>query len=471
MNYSILKILFLIFLIVYSGKPQTKFPDSPEGKIAASYIQTFNNGKEKDWRQFFLENVSEKELKERSIESRVERSLIMQKELKSFEVQKLISSSEKELSLLVKAENGEILTISFKFGPMHKLTGIHIMMGEVASEETGPPMSKTDVINAIETYLSELVQSDKFSGTVFAARDTNIVFKNAYGFADKRFNTPNKINTKFNLGSINKFFTRLAIAQLAESGKLSFDDFIIEHLPDYPNKMIAEKVTIKHLLEMTSGLGDFFGEKYQMLPKDKIRNLKDYLYLFSQDTLLFKPGTNRRYSNAGYIVLGLIIEKISGIDYYTYVKENIYKPAGMENTDSYPMDAITPNLATGYTHPEGDSINWISNIYTAPGRGSSAGGGYSTVDDLYKFIQALRYGKLLSPKYSAWMLTGDLPTNDPELPLKKGDFGIAGGAPGINAAIEFDAESGNLIIVLSNYDPPAAREVADKIRIWMKRLE
>jgi D-alanyl-D-alanine carboxypeptidase len=471
MTHSIPKILFLVFIIISTVVSQINLPDTPEGKIAASYIETFNIGKEKDWRHFFLENISDKSLKDRPIESRIERSLMMQKELKSLEVQKLISSSEKEISLLVKAGNGEILTLTLEFEPTHKLAGIRIMMGEAAPEEIGPPMSKKEVINAIETYIAERVRSDKFSGTVLAARDTNIIFKNAYGFADKRFNTPNKIDTKFNLGSINKFFTRLAIAQLAEAGKLSFDDLIIKHLPDYPNKIIAEKVTIKHLLEMTSGLGDFFGEKYQMVPKDKIRNLKDYLYLFVQDTLLFEPGKNRRYSNAGYIVLGLIIEKISGMDYYTYVRENIFKRAGMENTDSYPMDGITPNLATGYTHPEGDSTNWVSNIYTAPGRGSSAGGGYSTVDDLFKFIQALRNGKLLSPKYSSWMLTGDLPSNDPEIPLRKGDFGIAGGAPGINAAVEFDAESGNLIIVLSNYDPPAAMEVARKLRGLLMRMK
>lgn len=470
MKYFFILVITVQFLSSFCFS-QVKLPNTPEVAIVTAYIRAFNSGNESIMKDFIRNNFSENSLKDRSIDSRLERYRMMRAEMKSLEIQKLISSREKELSILAKAGNGETLTLGFEFDDSHKLSGIRIMLGESEPEEIGPPMTKKEFLVEIEKYLSEIVRADKFSGAVLIARDTNIIFKNAYGYADKPFNTPNRIDTKFNLGSINKFFTRLAIGQLAEAGKLSFDDLIIKHIPDYPNKTVAQKVTIKHLLEMTSGLGDFFGEKYEMIPKIRIRTLQDYLQLFVKDSLLFEPGTNRRYSNAGYIVLGLIIEKISGVDYYSYVRENIFKRAGMENTDSYMMDGITPNLATGYTHPEGDSINWVSNIYTAPARGSSAGGGYSTVDDLFKFIQALRNGKLLSAKYSHWMLTGDLPETDPELPLKKGDFGIAGGAPGINAAVEFDASTGSLVIVLGNYDPPAAMEVARKLRGLLMRTK
>lgn len=138
---------------------------------------------------------------------------------------------------------------------------------------------------------------------MLVARDTSIIFLRVYGYADKRFNVPNRTDTKFNLGSINKFFTKVAIGQLAVQGKLLFDDKLIKHLPDYPNKSIAEKVTIGQLLTMTSGLGDFFSEKYDQTPKDKIRTLQDYLHLFVGEPLVFEPGTQQRYSNAGYIVL------------------------------------------------------------------------------------------------------------------------------------------------------------------------
>ncbi|HCV42431.1 MAG TPA: hypothetical protein DGH68_03035, partial [Bacteroidetes bacterium] len=197
----------------------------------------------------------------------------------------------------------------------------------------------------------------------------------------------------------------------------------------------------------------------------------DYLQFFVNDSLLFEPGTQRRYSNAGYIVLGLIVERLSGQDYYTYVHDHIFKPALMNNSDWFASDAVTPNLATGYTHPERDEHTWISNIHELPGRGSSAGGGYSTLDDLYSFIHALLGGKLLNARYSEWMLTSMLPQTDPPLPLKHGGIGIAGGTAGVNAAVELDAESGNVVIVLANYDPPAAEAVSKTIRELMKRVK
>jgi CubicO group peptidase (beta-lactamase class C family) len=347
---------------------------------------------------------------------------------------------------------------------------LQIEMGEAEPEESGPPLKKDEMLAETDKMLTDRMQKDVFSGTVLIAKDTSVWFKKSYGFAEKRFKVPNQNDTKYNLGSINKYFTRIAITQLAEKNKLSFDDLIIKHLPDYPNKTVAGKVKIQHLLDMSSGLGDFFGEQYIKTPKDQIRTLKDYLPFFVEKDLSFEPGTGQQYSNAGYIVLGLIIEKISGQDYYSYVRENIFKPAGMMSTDSYLMDAVTPNLATGYTHPENDNKTWVSNIYTAPGRGSSAGGGYSTVEDMFNLIQALRYGKILSPRYSALILTRVLPEKDPALPVKEGAIGIAGGAPGINSIVQFDASTGELVIALGNYDPPAAMDAAKKIRGLMKRL-
>jgi D-alanyl-D-alanine carboxypeptidase len=467
---SVITVISVLLLFSVS-LGQTKLPDTPEGKIAGDYLQIFNSGDEKALREFFILNITERGLKDRPIETRIERFRALRNDLKSFEFQKVLDATTAEISVLVKSETGELLTLGFMFEPEHKLSGIRVLMGEASPEESGPPLSKKEFIDEIERFIAASVNLDKFSGSVLVARNQDILFKHACGSAEKRFNTPNTIETKYNLGSINKFFTRLAIAQLAQTGKLSFEDRLIRDLPDYPNKSIAEKITIKQLLEMTSGFGDFFNQKYETTPKEKIWTLTDYLSLFANDTLLFEPGTNHRYSNAGYIVLGLIIEKISGQDYYTYVRENVFIPAGMHNTDWYPMDGITSDLATGYTHPDRDTVTWISNIYSAPGRGSSAGGGYSTIDDLYKFIQALRNGKLLSPKYSAWMVTGEVPLSDPDIPLKNGDFGIAGGAPGINAAVEFDAATGDIIIALGNYDPPAAVDVARKIRGLLKRMK
>jgi D-alanyl-D-alanine carboxypeptidase len=220
-------------------------------------------------------------------------------------------------------------------------------------------------------------------------------------------------------------------------------------------------VTISHLLDMTSGIGDFFGEKYLLTPKDRIRNLSDYLLLFGDKPLLFEPGTNRQYSNGGYIVLGLIIEKVSGQTYFDYVQDHIYKIAGMENTTHLEADVPEENVASGYTnnwdendHPGEPRRN---NIYTRPARGSSAGGGYSTADDILKLVLALKSNKLSAPRTSE--------------EISRQGIAIAGGAPGINAKVETNPKTDYIIIVLSNYDPPAAEKVARKIDSFLERLK
>ena len=287
--------------------------------------------------------------------------------------------------------------------------------------------------------------------------------------------SPNRPDTKFNLGSINKIFTQTAIAQLAEKGKLSFTDTIRKHLPEYP-LAAADRITIQQLVSMTSGLGDFFGEKFNATPKARIRTLEDYFRLFATDPLLYEPGTSRRYSNAGYIVLGLIIEKVSGQSYYDYVRENIYGPAGMTSSDSYLQDAVVPNRATGYTS-EDENEKRLSeprtNIYELPGRGSSAGGGYSTAQDLLRFDVAMRAGKLLSPAWTAWFYSDrTAPPSGPQPasakpPKLSGGRGAAGGTSGVNAVLEMDLDTGYTVVVLSNLDPPSAEKVSKTLRQWL----
>ncbi len=291
------------------------------------------------------------------------------------------------------------------------------------------PAETTDAARskALGAYLDALVARDLFSGTVLLARNGKPLFLKSYGMANKEWNVPNTNDTKYNLGSINKFFTNIALKQLRDAGKLDFDKPLRTYLPDYPSD-VADRITIKQLMEHRSGLGDIFGPEYQSIPKNRLRTLADYLPLFVNKPLQFEPGAEQRYSNAGYIVLGLVIEKVTGASYYDYVRDHIFKPAGMTSTDSYTPDEVVPRRATGYAQGR-------ANIYSLPGRGSSAGGGYSTAEDLLRLLQ--------------WM-----PKTD--------GLGIGGGAPGMNAAVEIGGDW--QVIILSNYSPPAAEEVGANIR-------
>jgi CubicO group peptidase (beta-lactamase class C family) len=217
---------------------------------------------------------------------------------------------------------------------------------------------------------------------------------------------------------------------------------------------------------MASGIGDFFNPEFESMPKNRVRTLKDFLPLFASEPLLFEPGAKHQYSNGGYIVLGAIVEKVSGQDYYRYVREHIFMPAGMQNTDWYEADTPTPNLANGYTREgveDKDKTVRRNNFYTRPAKGSSAGGGYSTAEDLLKFTQALQARKLRVPEFRG--------PDSPGAQLPAGYVGIAGGSPGVNALLVSDPETGYTVIVMSNYDPPSAEKVGKQIRAWLANVK
>ncbi len=315
-----------------------------------------------------------------------------------------------------------------------------------------------DFLRQAEDLAMKLAGEDKYSGTFLIAKEGEPVLTRSYGLADKDTKVPNNADTIYNLGSINKIFTALAIGILADEGKLSLDDTIGKHLPGYPNKDAREKATIRQLLSMTSGIGDIFGPEYDATPKTRLRSIDSYLPLFASKPLEFEPGSDRRYSNGGFLVLGAIIEKASGQSYYDFVRSKIFLPLEMKDTDSYEVDSQKAGIAKGYTRPEGSKAERTRNLDSLPGRGSSGGGGYSTAADLLKFVNALDSGKLKVPE-SLRKADGVMIARM----LSKG-LGIAGGAPGINAVIESKMRGGYTLIVLSNYDPPSAIELGREIR-------
>lgn len=301
-------------------------------------------------------------------------------------------------------------------------------------------MSDADVARALGAYLDALAKRDLFSGNVLVAHGDTTLFAKSYGAANKDFNVPNTADTRFNLGSISKDFTRTAIDQLVKGGKLTYDTTLATVLPDVKIEH-ADRITIRQLLDHQSGMGDFLGPDFAALPKDSLNELRDFLPLFESKPLEFEPGKGRRYSNAGYIVLGLVIEKLSGTTWRDYVRTNIFEPLGMTATGNVDVDAVVPNRAVGYSRGKGTGMPLHSNVFLQPRRGSSAGETYSTTGDLLKFSKFLRT-----------RVHGDGPVG----------FGIAGGLPGANAVLELADDY--TIIVLANYDPPVAEVVATSVR-------
>lgn len=358
--------------------------------------------------------------------------------------------------------------------PPHRITRLNFAPARPPSDlPPAPKLSDAELPKALEAYVKKLADSDAFSGTVLLAKDGKPLFTGAYGQASRRYGVPNKLDTKFNLGSMNKMFTGVAIAQLVQAGKLSFDDPVGKYLSsEWLPADAAQKIKIGHLLTHTSGLGSYFNQKFMQASRDRFRQVDDYKELVADDTPQFEPGTQWSYSNTGFLLLGAVVEKVAGQPYFDYVRENIYKPAGMVNSDCYDMDEAVPNLAMGHLRQQGKSGTvWKENTFMHVIRGGPAGGGYSTVEDLLRFDQALRGNKLLNPEMTQKVLTAKPELSSPEYGFgfgiqgtpKDRVVGHTGGFPGISASLEMFLDSGYTAVVLSNADP-GSQAVVQKIR-------
>jgi CubicO group peptidase (beta-lactamase class C family) len=452
------------------------FPDTAIGREFASLVDAINSGDPERLLAHF-ETYFPAEMAEPLAAT----TLLNSKAMGNLLIHRIDESTETSIAALVETTLSEEW-LSVRLTHEDGLPQIDLSTGKpLPGTVPEQPLDDDALAEEMSSYLTKLAEADVFSGAVLVARDGEPVFAEAFGLADTDLGIANTLETRFNLGSMNKMFTAVAIAQLQESGKLDFSDPIALHLPGYPAD-IAEQVTIHHLLTHTSGLGDIFGPQYEQ-EKETLHTLRDYLELFVDEPLRFEPGDRHEYSNAGFIVLGLIIEEVSGQDYFDFVRERVFQPAGMNATDSFERDAETPDLAIGYTlplPPRREDLTMAdvlaprqpNDAFLSP-RGTSAGGGYSTVGDLLAFERALRSGILLQPETVAMLIEGKVDTFGPEVRYGYGFVddrlgsqrivGHTGGAPGINGALDMYWDLGATVIALANLDN-AVRNVAMKAK-------
>jgi CubicO group peptidase (beta-lactamase class C family) len=469
------------------AQPQVTLPGTPAGRQAAALLQVFNEGRGDTMLAFIREHYAKSALAQQPAERQLGTFGELWDDTSGLILQKVESSSDRTIVLLGRdklAGESVRLRIDVEAKKPHGILGVKVLPLAQPASDSGRPLTDEEVAKEIQAYVEKLVAADAFSGTVLIARGDKPLYQGAFGLASRAFQVPNRLDTKFNLGSMNKMFTAIAIAQLVEAGKLSFEDKVGKLLPDHPNKAVAEKVTVHQLLTHTSGLGSHFNAKYFEADKSRFREIKDYFPLFVDEPPAFEPGTSWRYSNAGFFLLGAIIEKVSGQNYFDYVREHIYKPAGMTNSDSYELDRDPPNLAVGYTDQgpggkQSPTREW-NNLFLHV-KGGPAGGGYSTVEDLWRFSLALQAHKLLGARSTQLVLTGKVQPRQEEAEMKYayGFFeeqipgghivGHGGGFPGINSQLDIYLGRGYTVAVMSNYDPPAAGRVARRIRTLLLR--
>jgi CubicO group peptidase (beta-lactamase class C family) len=326
----------VLILAVLATPVLAQTPDAAEAaqeRRAVGLVRALKSNDADTVLRFLEENFAPATWERRSPEEWRQTVGQLMRRLAPMEMQGVEITRPHTLDLLLGPANADdpAATLGFEFEneAPYRIAGLSVELGSPHGRDNDLPLAR----------------EDRFSGTALVAHRGEVIFTSAHGLASKRYNAPNSMNTRFDLGSINKAFTKIAVGQLHQQGKLSLDDWIVDHLPDYPNREVAETVTIEQLLEHTSGLGDMFNDTFFRSSRSLYRSPQDYFRVFA----LFEPGTGRQYSNAGYIVLGAIIEAVSDESYDGYIARHVFEPAGMASSGFFERDGIEPNIAEGYT--------------------------------------------------------------------------------------------------------------------------
>jgi D-alanyl-D-alanine carboxypeptidase len=447
---------------------QVQLPDTPAAHQLAAWLAAFNSGDRATLLAFLQKNFPARA-------PEIDGEMGFREETGGFDLKKSGDCAASKCSaILQERRSDQFARIVVDVDPAEPNAIRKLELRAIPRPADFPivRMTQTEALKAFRAYLDQAAAAGRFSGTALVAKNGKPVFTAAYGMADRDKKIPNQLGTQFRIGSMNKMFTATAVLQLVQAGKINLTDPLGKYLTDYPNKDVASKVTIHHLLTHTGGTGDFFGPEFDK-HRLELRTLQDYVKLYGQRGLAFEPGSRWEYSNYGFLLLGLVVEKASGQDYYAYVREHIFKPAGMNSTDSLPEDQPVPGRSVGYTKMN-DAREWRPNVDTLPSRGTSAGGGYSTVEDLLAFANALENHKLLDAQHVDLLTTGKVerPDGGSKYGYGFGDeisadgvrcFGHGGGAPGMNGDLKICPQSGYVIVVLANLDPQAAGHASDFI--------
>jgi CubicO group peptidase (beta-lactamase class C family) len=341
----------------------------------------------------------------------------------------------------------------------------------LVDEQEQPAVHEIDVefVEFLSDDLVKLTNKNNFSGVVLFARGEKILFYRAYGLASREYDVLNTPDTRFNMASASKMFTSVIIAKLVEEEQLSFNDPIGNYLDtDWVSSEVGAQVKISHLLNHTSGLGHYWDEydKYSYA----IRELNDYKPIID-DTLAFEPGTDWQYSNSGYLLLGVIIEEVTGKSYYENVQTMIFDPIGMVESGFFLLDEPHQNLATGYYEDEEGQGKLKNNLQLHGVRGSSAGGGWSTGADMLRFFLALKSDTLISSETREilWTPKPMSPDYGYGFQIEDNWIGHWGGFPGIEAFAMYFPTSDHTIIIFSNYYD-SALPLINKLYRWYPKL-
>jgi len=345
--------------------------------------------------------------------------------------------------------------------------GLVLAAGPALAQDDGPPrpqlpplavnsqMTDPQIGAALDPWLAGLQRADVFNGAVLVARDGREIFARAYGGRDVATNTALGVDDRFAIASIGKVFTHVAIAQLIQQGRITPQTTIAEIISDYPNA-VSRTATVQQLIGHEGGIADIFGPAFRALPKEQLTSNHAYYAFVAQQPPMFAPGAGNEYCNGCYVVLGEIIERVTGQPYEQYIAEHVLAPAGMTHSGFLRNDQLPVDAARFTGHPRGPEgpAEDVTRFHGVSG--SAAGNAYSTVRDMLAFDNALRAHRLVNAELTAQVLRGQ-----PQTGRATAWIGFAGGAPGVNTLA-----MGNgawTVVVLTNREPPAGETIGSTV--------
>ena len=325
--------------------------------------------------------------------------------------------------------------------------------------------------------IKEILSSD-FRGNVYVVQDGRVLYKSVTGFADLSNEIPNTLETRFASASAGKVFVAVGILQLIEQGKLRFDDTLGELL-DIEFHHIDKDVTVRQLLVHTSGVPDYFDETvmsgYENLsidyPNYKIRHNHDLLPLFINKPLMYPKGEKFQYNNSGYVLLAMIIEKVTGVYFDQYLQTNVFEPCNMKSTGYYELDKLPSRCANNYIYCP-DTRDFRTNIFSVDVKGTGAGGAFITVTDIVRFWTELLKGSLISKELVSKMLSKQ---SGDGMDAEEGYYGYGvwiidnprgedfayfqGADPGVSFISEYNPNNKMISVLVSNYGDNVWKEM------------
>jgi CubicO group peptidase (beta-lactamase class C family) len=358
-------------------------------------------------------------------------------------------------------------------GDDHRLQLVFRAVAVEPLERPSAPLASEEAGRWLRQFQASLEQQQPFSGVALVRSRGKEAYSLVKGTADASKGSPVTRQSRFGMASGSKMFTAVAILQLAQRGRLSLGDPLARHLPGFANRGFAQRTTLHQLLTHTAGAGNYWDDAYER-EWGSITELRQMLP-FVLTHLGASPAGEFSYSNSGYVLLGLVIEAVSGTSYYDYVRQNLLEPAGMASTGFPLRTDPTPHQALPY-EPEMDAGAVKPGVYvpvTLGARGSSAGGASTTVDDLLRFVDALRGGTLLDATHLDLMTRGHVSYGGPDSWYGYGtivdrdrgvqSWGHGGMAPGTHFELKVYPDRDAVMVVMSNYNTIAGPEMASAL--------